>query len=219
MTINILKNTRRKAQYLRSICEVCKIEFVRPDYKIKRLKNLICLDCNKKSKCGISKVVNAEKRLEEFLSGKLVECKKHGFHTNYSVYLSKDKKKLIKCSLCSNETRNNRHKDLYFHLNQIIKNTKRHRPDNNELTLQLVNQFLEMQNNKCALTGILFSDPSKISIDRINSNFGYLKNNIQLVHIDLNRMKSNFQQDYFIESCEKIFKNKIYKDQYFIGVG
>jgi hypothetical protein len=42
------------------------------------------------------------------------------------------------------------------------------------------------------------------SLDRIDSSKGYILGNIQLVHRDVNRMKSDFEQDYFIKICKLI---------------
>jgi hypothetical protein len=68
------------------------------------------------------------------------------------------------------------------------------------------------QNRKCALSGDAIywnthrHDESTASLDRIDSNKGYTKNNIQIVHKDINCMKSNFNQQYFINTCFKIWK-------------
>lgn len=72
-------------------------------------------------------------------------------------------------------------------------------------------QFLK-QERRCALTDIeLFwqdgfkGDRGTASVDRKDSEIGYTKENIQIVHKDVNRMKSNFDEAYFIEMCGKIF--------------
>ena len=46
------------------------------------------------------------------------------------------------------------------------------------------------------------------SLDRIDSNKGYIKNNIQLVHKDVNMMKKEYNQEYFIKLCKLITENK-----------
>lgn len=45
------------------------------------------------------------------------------------------------------------------------------------------------------------------SLDRIDSNIGYIKDNVQWVHKHVNQMKWNFDEDYFIDLCRKIVKN------------
>jgi hypothetical protein len=74
-------------------------------------------------------------------------------------------------------------------------------------------KFLE-QDRKCALSGIelVWTDGARgekgtASVDRKDSNIGYTKNNIQIIHKDINRMKNNFIETYFIEMCHKISNN------------
>lgn len=47
------------------------------------------------------------------------------------------------------------------------------------------------------------------SLDRINSNKEYTLNNIQLVHKDVNMMKKEYDQDYFLKLCRLITENSI----------
>lgn len=75
------------------------------------------------------------------------------------------------------------------------------------------NLFLE-QNKKCALSGLELKFPTKgkdktytSSLDRIDSNKGYIKGNVQWVHKHINIMKNKFDQDYFIEMCKLINNN------------
>lgn len=88
----------------------------------------------------------------------------------------------------------------------------------------IYNQWLK-QNKKCALTGldIDFVNINKgnttrkeskydlicsASLDRIDSSKGYTKNNIQIVHKDINIMKNEYNQEYFISFCKKVFEFK-----------
>lgn len=80
------------------------------------------------------------------------------------------------------------------------------------------------QNKKCALSNVYInfnhinkenSDKSYnkygltcvASLDRIDSNKGYTKDNIQLVHKDVNMMKKEYDQEYFIKICQLIAEN------------
>lgn len=72
------------------------------------------------------------------------------------------------------------------------------------------NLFLE-QNRKCKLTNLPLVFSSKYwatdgtaSLDRINSELGYIKGNLQWVHKDINQMKSNFSEEYFFGLCRKV---------------
>lgn len=66
------------------------------------------------------------------------------------------------------------------------------------------------QNKRCSLSGLdlTFKGPnSKVvtaSLDRINSSEGYIRGNVQWVHKDINFMKQQFSQEYFIDICKKI---------------
>ena len=66
------------------------------------------------------------------------------------------------------------------------------------------------QDKRCALTGwnIVLSDSQHkeqtASLDRKNSDIGYVKDNVQWVHKDVNRMKQNFHEDYLMEMCKAI---------------
>lgn len=83
-----------------------------------------------------------------------------------------------------------------------------------KITQQDIADLLQKQKNKCALSGmpIQIGDEGRTtettaSIDRINSNLCYEISNIQWVHKDVNYMKCDFEQDYFIEVCGMINKN------------
>lgn len=58
--------------------------------------------------------------------------------------------------------------------------------------------------NKLDLIGQKFGRGLVLSVDRIDNDLGYLRTNIQIIHKDINRMKSDFNQDYFIQMCKLI---------------
>lgn len=57
------------------------------------------------------------------------------------------------------------------------------------------------QDGRCAYTGWILEHSINASLDRIDSNGGYTIENIQWVHKDVNRMKSNYAENYFITVC------------------
>lgn len=71
---------------------------------------------------------------------------------------------------------------------------------------------LQNQEFKCALTGMPItlpkssSDPERYtaSMDRVNSELSYTKGNVQWVHKDINILKRDFKEPYFIELCGKV---------------
>jgi len=74
---------------------------------------------------------------------------------------------------------------------------------------QLWNLFVQ-QNKKCALTGLDIElslesrEAGTASVDRKNSRRGYFPDNIQWVHKDVNLMKSNFTQEYYVALCRSV---------------
>ena len=82
------------------------------------------------------------------------------------------------------------------------------------ITKEYIWKLFLKQKKKCALTGLQIEikeskrskDVSEMtaSLDRIDSNKGYIEGNVQWVHKDVNKMKNNYNQDYFLEMCRVI---------------
>lgn len=100
------------------------------------------------------------------------------------------------------------------------------------ITIEEIYQIWINQNKKCALSGVEInfenSNFRKItnrashikkgkkykydlvctaSLDRINSLKGYTIDNIQIVHKDINMMKKEYDQNYYIKMCKLIAEN------------
>ena len=105
-----------------------------------------------------------------------------------------------------------------FWLSHIVKSADGSKGKRNPVELSITiedawNLFLK-QNKKCALSGIELKFPTRSidksytsSLDRIDSSKGYIKNNVQWVHKDINIMKNKFDNDYFLLICMKISNN------------
>lgn len=79
------------------------------------------------------------------------------------------------------------------------------------------------QNKRCVYTGIKLTHlkyskkvngisiykAGTASLDRKDSSLGYTKKNIQWVHKDVNRMKMNFKERYFLKLCKLIARRFI----------
>lgn len=72
------------------------------------------------------------------------------------------------------------------------------------------------QEGKCALSGIEMTIIGErgtedywksISIDRINSDIGYIEGNVQLVCTGVNYMKKDMSDTLFIDFCHKVVEN------------
>lgn len=77
----------------------------------------------------------------------------------------------------------------------------------------LYNLFLK-QGERCAISNLPISIKKEnkkhqctASLDRIDSSKEYSNDNVQWVHKDINLMKQNLKQEYFIEICKQIAKN------------
>ena len=68
-------------------------------------------------------------------------------------------------------------------------------------------ELMNKQNYKCALSGVDL-DWESASLDRKNSQVGYMSNNIQWVHKVVNLMKHSLDESEFLTWCEKIVKYK-----------
>lgn len=81
------------------------------------------------------------------------------------------------------------------------------------ITVKDILDLKEKQNNKCIYSGreLIWkrNDNNKASIDRINSNKGYTKDNIQLVNKLANQAKSNLTHKEFLKLVKDIYKTSI----------
>jgi hypothetical protein len=78
-----------------------------------------------------------------------------------------------------------------------------------DLTIEFIWELYEKQGGVCALSGLPIGWAEKgltatASIDRIDSSEGYLKENVQLVHKDINFMKQQYDQEKFIALCKAV---------------
>lgn len=87
-----------------------------------------------------------------------------------------------------------------------------------DLTIEYLWELFLKQNRKCPLSGELLILPThyrprwnlttNISLDRIDSNKGYLPGNVQWVTKQVNFMKQSLSQEDFILLCQKIVSHQ-----------
>jgi ssDNA-binding Zn-finger/Zn-ribbon topoisomerase 1 len=116
-----------------------------------------------------------------------------------------------KCKKCGSPKNmgKGRYEDILYSWFDVKKRSARDRGYAWDLEIEDVWQMYVDQDKKCALSGMDIGwsksgMTATASIDRIDSSEGYLLENVQLVHKDVNFMKQNYDQDYFIETCKKI---------------
>lgn len=112
------------------------------------------------------------------------------------------------------------YKDIPLDFFSTIKRSAESRNIEFNITIEQISDLLEYQNKKCALSGLdlQFSKIRKdkktqtCSLDRIDSNVGYIEGNIQWVHKRINIMKNKLSDKDFIYFCLMVAnknKNKI----------
>lgn len=87
------------------------------------------------------------------------------------------------------------------------------------ITLEDVVALWNKQNGKCALSGIEMTyelqkgrTPTNVSIDKIDRTKGYIPENIQLVCMACNQMKSDMSEEELYSFCKNIIKT--YEDKH-----
>jgi hypothetical protein len=88
------------------------------------------------------------------------------------------------------------------------------------ITIEDVWELYEKQNRRCAITGLPLvfgcvshaKEKSKnfiettASVDRIDNNLGYTRENIQIIHKDINRMRGSLTMEKFKDYCRLVSK-------------
>lgn len=91
-----------------------------------------------------------------------------------------------------------------------IKRSAKRRNKEFSLTLEYISGLFEQQQQRCALSGLEIdfgrarSAKTTASLDRIDSSLGYVEGNVQWVHKDINMMKKNLPDEYFILLCSYV---------------
>lgn len=92
---------------------------------------------------------------------------------------------------------------LYMKLKVRVNNDKDRFGECN-ITPEFLDELYNKQEGKDFYTKLPFTDPTKISIDRINSSKSYTTDNVVLTTITINTMKSNLPISEFIDICKQI---------------
>ena len=103
-----------------------------------------------------------------------------------------------------------------------IKKGARNRNIEFNVSIEYIWDLFEKQNKKCALTGIditisetwtkFASNEWTASLDRIDSNKGYIEGNVWWIHKIVNKMKNNLDLEEFKHWCLLISKNSVYSN-------
>lgn len=221
------------------------IEQVRAKSEFRKVWRCIC-DCGKEcfardkrleagvhNSCGCGRV----KDLSGQRFGKLLVIRRTGTAKGYNaIWLCKcdcgKTREAIGSSLLSGSCNSCCYKNGYKGYNDLsgsyfnsIKKGARERELEFALSIEFLWNLYEKQDKKCVFSGldIVFSKnwtekaaTQTASLDRINSDIGYLENNVQWVHKDINFMKFRFSNEHFIKMCNLITWNTSKKNKSFI---
>jgi len=125
-------------------------------------------------------------------------------------------KKGTPCRTCSNHLRglNNYHEDIpaAWYNGKVRRATQR--GYDFTITIEQIWDIYIAQDKVCALSGVPIAFNDTASLDRIDNAVGYVRENIQIVHKDVNYMKYIYSQDYFIKMCNLVAsKHKVDSDE------
>lgn len=158
--------------------------------------------------CGEPDHINASgnKSHDSFIS---VRCK-CGVETKVAArYLKNGRSKC--CRKCGSKRRDENHKwsgykDLTGTLLSHIKQGAKRRGIEFSVSKQYLYDLYYKQNGRCALTGKEMSW-DEASLDRIDSNKGYIEGNVQWVLKQVNLMKHKLTTDEFIKICKDVVRH------------
>lgn len=156
----------------------------------------------------------------------LCKCGKEGL-VRIDSLLNNNNKSCLNCSIF---TKRKWHKSVgdfsRSHYNEIKQQSKARNLEFNISQEFLWDLFLK-QDKKCKISGLNITLSNKLiknhtdrmnisaSVDRIDSNIGYIENNVQWVHKYINIMKGALSDNTFISICRIVSNfNKIKKDNF-----
>ena len=104
-----------------------------------------------------------------------------------------------------------KYKTMHLYLRRLLTKARNRRKRECTITLPQLISIYNQQDGRCALTGLLLTHEANketnASIDRINSNYGYTVENVQLVCARVNFMKGNLSDCHFVMWCKKVAEN------------
>lgn len=219
----------KKGEYLVKKCVICGIEkrksidnFKKYAYKTNGdTYHSVCRECEEK--------INEQEEVKEW-KGNLLKCRDcfeflplDQFTKSKTHSISRKKHAYI-CANCKTKRR----KEVFKRYSEEIKilkvlqsrylSARKRAADRNiefSITKKDLKDLYDKQNGLCNISKIKMTyttferrKPFNISLDRIDSTKGYTKDNIQLVCMAVNQLKSDFDMDIIYKICESIIENK-----------
>lgn len=133
------------------------------------------------------------------------ECSVHG-QVKHRFINDKRKSPYYSCSICLEEN-SVRHRRKYWLRYLAQKANARKDKVKEKITEEMLNIIFNNQTRKCAISGQDLDVNSKWwkpSLDRIDANRGYYKDNIRIVAWIINHCKLDLPDDEFLNMCKKV---------------
>lgn len=125
------------------------------------------------------------------------------------------------CSLITNFQPNFKYKDTNIKLYSSYFKDLQHNAKKRNIDFQIsasdIIEVFEKQGGVCALSGVSLTLPEKCSlyrqrihtgsVDRINNDIGYFKDNIQIVHKKINQSRKDLTVERYKELCKMVSQN------------
>ncbi len=159
--------------------------------------------------------------LENFNNGLPNLCEVHGLHSEWSFKPNRKmgnyKYNIFRCKKCDSLGA------LWWHyrhpIKAMLKDAKVHARNQKiffDLSLENLFKKLKYQKNRCKYTGEKFSlVKNRPSLDQIIPKSGYTSKNVQVVLKEVNIMKSNFSEDYFLNLIRLVNHFRVEKKGFF----
>lgn len=218
IVINIISQTHTKLYECKCVCGNVKTQ---TGYNLIDKKSTQCRTCSNKEKALINFQNLVGSQFGEWTVISRVESKNRA--TIYLCKCSCGREVQIKAdALMSGRTTKCRKCGDYKELKGTIWNALKRNAEQRGLIININQKYIldlyNKQNGECSLSGkkidLVTHGKNKASLDRIDSSKGYIEGNVQWVHKDVNMMKLNWPEIYFIELCQNIIMHQQNKNNY-----
>ena len=202
------KKSKSKDGYSNT-CKECHSTYRKEHYK--KNKDKIFEQVNKYKKDNPEKYNNKfANRKPNKKAGRIIDTKCSNPNCNITIFVTLKDSKNHENRYCSRECRNYKFEKIKTYFNLVKRNAKKR-----NIIFDLDFEYVkELFKNKCAITNAeirfdygkttLYSTPS---LDRKDSNKGYIKGNVQWVMLGINYMKLNYSDEELHKTLKIIVEN------------
>ena len=175
---------------------------------------IMCASCGKQTEKPATEIKRQQKKGKTKFYCNL-KCSGKNNCNHLEIY-RKQTSEIIK-KYCGN--RQDEYSPFRYHLNISKKRSQKYNR-NFDLTLEFLKELWVKQNGKCAATGLVLDtkyiqtkkqrknkSPYQASLDRIDNNKGYTKDNVRFVCYMFNIARNDFSDEQVLDFCQKVTEN------------